>query len=560
MWRRVVSGARLLPVVAVAACGTAFVYGATLGYGLYYDDYHFVRPWTRAELLRTWTGTWDPQGVESLFYRPLTAAWFALRFVLFGANTWALHLVTLTGHAACAVLLGWFVRREGAPRWVSLLGVALYAVHPALPYSQGVWLTNQMHLAESLLVIGGLIVWQSVRQRGRPAGVAGLVAIGVTAFLVKEDAVMFLPLLLGLTLLRRLVLGERPPRRFVAALAVAACAVPLGLAGLRALALGQLGGYGRPTAEQAWQNFSRGLNVLTGAPARRPWQSVTRWTATAALVAGPAIGLLARQRLAVYLTLAGVLTVVTFNLPFVFVSKAEQYHLLAIGAVLVLLGLFLACVRLVPRPAARRLAVAVCWAAVVPFALVARNIAADFSPCGALNLRAAGIVAGWWMVPQELKDALARAPAACRAGTRPPGPASLPIVTWGAYGNETDELGRTFRWTSGAVVVLVRPGEPRLMLAVRSPRAAPGHPVVVTLASRGTGQTLTLRSPDWAYATVRLAPGPLGWLRRMNRMDLTVRPVFVPRAVDPASQDARTLGVELRWVSAAGPPRTMSRD
>ena len=67
----------ILPVLAAAAVAAA--YWKTLTFGFQYDDYHFVRPWTWGEWAQTLHGSWDPTKIESDFYRPLTAAWFALR-------------------------------------------------------------------------------------------------------------------------------------------------------------------------------------------------------------------------------------------------------------------------------------------------------------------------------------------------------------------------------------------------------------------------------------------------------------------------------------------------
>src|SRR5205823_1166285 len=130
-------------LVLLAALGLMAVYKGRVAMGLYYDDYHFVRPWPGLDLRRVWFGSWDPTGIESVFYRPLTAWLFAGRFWLFGINATAIHVASLMGHAFCALLLGWFLRREHAPRSIAALGVWTYAVYPVFPHAQVSWLTNQ---------------------------------------------------------------------------------------------------------------------------------------------------------------------------------------------------------------------------------------------------------------------------------------------------------------------------------------------------------------------------------------------------------------------------------
>jgi 4-amino-4-deoxy-L-arabinose transferase-like glycosyltransferase len=89
-----------------------------------------VRPWSTAELLQVLHGSWDPSGIESSFYRPLTVYLYALRFGVFGLNGVAQHAISLIGMAICAVLAGVFVERETESRRAGLIAAGLYAIHP----------------------------------------------------------------------------------------------------------------------------------------------------------------------------------------------------------------------------------------------------------------------------------------------------------------------------------------------------------------------------------------------------------------------------------------------
>ena len=147
-----------IATTVAAVVGVGVVYLGQVDTGLYYDDYHLVRPLRPLELRRVWFGSWDVTGIERPFYRPITTYLFALRFGLFGLNTAALHAVSLIGHALCAGFAGWFLRREGLSIGAAVFGAWLYAIHPLFPYAQVSWITNQMHLAESLLVLIGLLL------------------------------------------------------------------------------------------------------------------------------------------------------------------------------------------------------------------------------------------------------------------------------------------------------------------------------------------------------------------------------------------------------------------
>src|SRR6476619_6673052 len=82
-------------MAAIAGAGTVFVHGATAEYGFFWDDYHLVRPYPAAEVAASFHGPWDATGVEAAFYRPLTVAFFALRFKAFGYDAGPYHCLSL---------------------------------------------------------------------------------------------------------------------------------------------------------------------------------------------------------------------------------------------------------------------------------------------------------------------------------------------------------------------------------------------------------------------------------------------------------------------------------
>jgi hypothetical protein len=59
----------LLALVRLSAGLNVFLFQHTIGYGLDYDDYYFVRPYTLAQLAETFRGSWDDSGIMVPFYR-----------------------------------------------------------------------------------------------------------------------------------------------------------------------------------------------------------------------------------------------------------------------------------------------------------------------------------------------------------------------------------------------------------------------------------------------------------------------------------------------------------
>jgi hypothetical protein len=48
------------------------VWWPSLGYGWNWDDLHLIRPYSRAEIIGTFHGPWDPDQIETSGFRPMT--------------------------------------------------------------------------------------------------------------------------------------------------------------------------------------------------------------------------------------------------------------------------------------------------------------------------------------------------------------------------------------------------------------------------------------------------------------------------------------------------------
>jgi hypothetical protein len=549
------SSARPRAVLAIglatlAAVAVVVVYRVTLHYGFDYDDYHFVRPYPLSEVRAVFLGPWDATGVEVPFYRPLAIAFFALRFELFGLNATAYHMLSLALFALSAALAAWLILRLTSRASAAIIALLLFVSHPAMPYSLVAWITNQMHLLQTVVVLAALIWWHVVRRRSLAWWVP-LLVFGAAAFLIKEDGVMLLPAIIVVHVLTRWI-AERDlqplPWRFVLL-----CALTLGVLVLvRFYALGGLGGYGRPNVQQAWINMSAGLNgVFRLVPAHRQWQGVASGFATAlplvALLAWPWISRPARLCLA-----AGVAIAFLFNLPFVFVSKAEQAYLLGTGAVITLTGASIALLDLSHR-AARPIPLAaaslmVLAAGMASFATVARDIARDFDPYGPYVLSHDEIVRTWWPVPPELRDYLARKRASLAARRLSTNPLDeLRHASFGFMGPETNPQGQSYLWMAGPrTEIQVSAGSSVVTIPIRHQIEAFREPTRASIVVDGRlANELIMDDSRWQTVQIPLRPNAATRVGRMHRIKIVIDHAWRPSDVIPGSSDRRILGLQI---------------
>jgi hypothetical protein len=536
---------------AVALVGTLSVYGRTASYGFVYDDYHFVRPHTQADLARAWAGSWDATGIERPFYRPLTTAFLAARFEAFGINAAPYRWLTLGLFSAAALLFGILVLKVSSSVPASVLAVGWFCSYPTFAYSLTGWVMHQMHLLEMILVMTSLLWWWHCKSLPFRWWLP-LLVLQVAVMLVKEDGVMLTPAILAVHVIYQVMIDRgvpHPPRIFIAG----SIAAVLGFFILRSILLGGMGGYGVPGWAEMRQNFMLGLErVFFQVPARRPGQPfVSLVVRVLPLLAAWPLTRASNRRFA-FLGAAGAATAVLFNAPFVFVSRPEQYHLVGLGACLV----SVACAAALASAFKPRWAAALVWAcafALSPaLARVAIHAVTDFAPCSARTLHTNAIVRDWETVPAEIRAVLATTEKSCDPGGA--NPADLPVVVFGAWGGE-DDHGVPVRWTSGRVTMLVKPAATPMVVPIRAVLGPlGGAPARVVATSNGRRLWEAVLSDErWHCPTVPVGPVSASWLRRSSVVELEVSPRWVPAKVFQGSADTRELGVRLGTVGAACP-------
>jgi hypothetical protein len=547
-WARPLPGALLLG--AVAGLTTALVHGEIVGYGFDYDDYYFLRPHAIEDVAATFHGPWDLTGVMVKFYRPLTVAFSALRFELFGLNAVAHHVVSLALFATAATLTALLLRRITRRFDAALLGTLFVVVHPAMPYSLVAWITNQMHLLQTLVVLAALLWWDTCRAR-RLTWWIPLMLFAIVSFLIKEDGVMLLPAIVVLHEIRRRTV-EPGLRRTPIVFAVSSVILLIALMKWRTFVLGELGGYARPTVERAWLNLSGVLwGVARLLPADRPWQPAASWFVTllpaAALVSWKWISMPERFCLA-----GGAALAVLFALPFVFVVKPEQVYMLGLGFAIVLtggsLGLLDVAAR-VPRPGLARLAVAALIAGgLTTLVAVTRHITRDFEPFSPIVLAHDDIVRTWGFVPLEIREYVARKRepgAETRMSSNPVD--EVPVVTFNTHGPDTTPDGVPYMWMAGRGSEIYLPGSARTVtIPLRHAIEAFREPVHVRIEADGRlVDELDMKTSEWRHSTIALRRADVSPLRRQHRIRITIERVWRPSEVIPGSSDGRLLGLQV---------------
>jgi hypothetical protein len=508
---------RLIALVALLTVGAT--YFGTWSLGLWWDDYVALRPWRIHDVASAFTGSWDRWDVWPAYYRPLSVAWYAVSFELFGLHALPMHLVSLAGLAAAAWLAGLFAWRETGTPIAGIAAAALYSTHPAVALAQGPWLFLQNHLLCTLLVLAALLSWQKRRAEPGLGRWWPLFALALAGFLVQEDMIVLAPSLLMLQYIRARTVADvpRPGTRLVLlTLVFIGC-----LAAGRWALLGQLGGPPFHSLTGMAANIIRGpvrtLLLLEDSPAGIQWLGSAGLIVT--LIAGAWTAVRGARATESMLLVTGLGLVACFSVPLVFASSWSRFHLVALGAVLALAGSIHVCRRF--------LAVARGWpttAWVIVLAMVlgveAQSNVRHTSCSDPILWSDAQVLNDWPQVPAHVRAWLAAKPAACGRG-EDPRLSSIDIAAWIVDDRSHTLAHASVDGGSGTrVVALIAQHATAFALDVR---AAPGGgPVQIQITTNGTTAPAVTAGEEWQTVSVPMSPNWRTRLRAMHRVDLTV--------------------------------------
>ncbi|MBN9393032.1 MAG: hypothetical protein J0I20_33680 [Chloroflexi bacterium] len=136
------------------------LFGRTLDYSLYWDDYHNARPWGLGEVLGTFAGPFDPLGIEPPYFRPLAVVTFAMDWSIWGWNAWGYHLTNLTLHIIGGWLLFTLLRRVKLTWLVALSGTFFFLAIP-LNAATVLYISERSDALAAIFTLAGLLFFDN---------------------------------------------------------------------------------------------------------------------------------------------------------------------------------------------------------------------------------------------------------------------------------------------------------------------------------------------------------------------------------------------------------------
>jgi protein O-mannosyl-transferase len=162
------AGKRRIPqALCVSLLIVAAAYLQAIFFEFVYDDFEQIvynpgiKSWDLA-LGYFKSHVWAQTGGVALYYRPLFMLWLTANHALFGLNPLYWHVAAIALHLLSCALLYFFVCRLTADRWVAVVAVLLFGLHPAHVESVA-WVSGTTDTLSSVLLLGALLCY--LRQR-----------------------------------------------------------------------------------------------------------------------------------------------------------------------------------------------------------------------------------------------------------------------------------------------------------------------------------------------------------------------------------------------------------
>ena len=385
------------------------IYGRTLTFGLYWDDFSVLRPWSLQDVAAAFTGPYRPWDPSVQFYRPLASLHYAVISTLWGGHAAPLHVLVLVSVAALGVLTTRFVLRETGSVAMAAIAAVVVTVHPTLTTSTGPWISNQDHTFLLMCFIAALFAWQNGRDTPQPwwwRAAPWLIA----AAWFKEDGLLLPVAIVVAQWIRAVVTRDLPPPpRMAWAVLVT---LTMALIVWRSVWLPSPFGYGLRTPEQMLANVLRAPRYVLlwqVGPAAVAWPAML--AKAAILVAGAWVLLRARGSAGARLIITGLTIMAIGNLPLTMVSSEGRWHVVGWGAILLTTGALGEWVSRAPR-----------WGwtatALIVAALSASSMerVSTFGPCSAESIEHDREMADDTTLPPELRAWLRNREADCHSG------------------------------------------------------------------------------------------------------------------------------------------------
>lgn len=175
------------------------------------DDLHLVRSYTENELRNVWQGAWDPDGLSTVGYRPLTTLFNHVRYSILGENVVAHRLLLMALFAIYLTLMVALARLLfRVPYLAALLGSLITQFHLDSTYHD-FWISDGIHLVVGLAVLGAILcLLHAMRTEHWRWLLLSLFGVAV-ALLTREDSLILYPLLVYFAMI--FAQGQRNWRR-----------------------------------------------------------------------------------------------------------------------------------------------------------------------------------------------------------------------------------------------------------------------------------------------------------------------------------------------------------
>ncbi len=158
------------------------------------DDLHLVRLYSPDELQSVWQGPWDPDGLETRGFRPLTTWFNHLRASLFGDSVGAHRLLLLALFAVYLSMAAALARRMFNTAWaIGLLGGLLTALHVSSVFHYA-WIADGIHLLQGIFILCAILFALRAVATGRTRWLFVSLLCIALAMLTREDSVVVYPL------------------------------------------------------------------------------------------------------------------------------------------------------------------------------------------------------------------------------------------------------------------------------------------------------------------------------------------------------------------------------
>jgi len=200
--------------LGLAVCAAVILTGLVSSWpsiGRYWnmDDLHLVRTYSGPELVGTLSGEWDPDGIETPGWRPLTTLFNHARAAAFGESVVAHRLFLLTLYGVALAFMGHLLRKLGAGIPAVLMGAVL-AVGAKNSYYHYVWIADGVHVLQLLFSVLALGAGHRFVEDGARRPFAVCLGWFAAAMLTREDSLAILPAMFGLSLGFQVLWTDRP--------------------------------------------------------------------------------------------------------------------------------------------------------------------------------------------------------------------------------------------------------------------------------------------------------------------------------------------------------------